>query len=181
MSCLGIYSDAEPGVMNENVGASFGLSVLVVVFFAVALFEPEGGRPSRGNGGQTARASAEPERVEAQPPVPELTPVAEPKAARPGTVASTHRAAPGLARRAVSGSKTAKSQVVATRRVEPRDTKPNAPLGPFTEARPGETLEDVAWRVYGSDRVVDSLRKANRDLVRDEAVPLVAGALIRTP
>ena len=27
--------------MNENVGASFGLSVLIVVFFAVVLYQPE--------------------------------------------------------------------------------------------------------------------------------------------
>ena len=155
--------------MNENVGASFGLSVLVVVFFAVALFEPEGGRPQRTAG----ETSAEPEPVEAHPPVPEPTRIEAPQAARPGPVAMTKRAIPV--------AKKANPPVVAARRVEPKSLAPRAPAGPFTEALSGETLEDVAWRVYGSDRAVESLRKANRDLMRGEDVPLVAGALIRTP
>jgi hypothetical protein len=177
MSCLRVYSDAESGVMNENVGASFGLSVLVVVFFAIALFQPERGRALK----ETASASAKSEPVEAHPPEPELTPIVEPQAARPGPVASTRRLAPGIAKRAATAGKTSKPAVVAARRVESKVVEPRTPTGPFTEVRAGETLEDVAWRVYGSDRAVDSLRKANRDLVRDEAVPLVAGALIRTP
>lgn len=165
--------------MNENVGASFGLSVLVVVFFAVALFEPEAGRAAK----KTAEDSPRRKPVEAQPPTPAPppTPIDMPQPVSPEPVASTRGGASGMAKHVVSVAKRSTPTVVAARGIEPRGAEPRVPAGPFTEARSGETLEDVAWRVYGSDRAVDSLRKANRDLLRDEDVPLVAGALIRTP
>jgi nucleoid-associated protein YgaU len=45
----------------------------------------------------------------------------------------------------------------------------------------GETLEDVAIRVYGSTDQVDLLWRANRDLLPRKNSPLNAGAVLRTP
>jgi hypothetical protein len=177
MSCLGIYSDAEPGAMNENVGATFGLSALVVVFFAIALYQPETGRATK----KYAHASARSELVQPHTPAPALTPTIPPQTIRPGQVASDRRLTPRMAKGPASSATMPRPTIVAARRVEVNDDVPRTAPGPFTEARSGETLEDVARRVYGSGRAADSLRKANRDLVRDDGVPLVAGALIRTP
>jgi nucleoid-associated protein YgaU len=51
----------------------------------------------------------------------------------------------------------------------------------FTEAYEGETLRDVASRVYGSPEEDEALWRLNRDLIgrRDDA--LSAGTLLRTP
>src|SRR4051812_39699741 len=53
--------------MNRHVGASFTLSVLVVVFFAVVLYEPEHARHPRPAAG---KAPAEPKSASATPPSP---------------------------------------------------------------------------------------------------------------
>ena len=45
----------------------------------------------------------------------------------------------------------------------------------------GESLEDVAIRVYGSSDPVDTLWRANRDLLPHRDSPLSAGAVLRTP
>ena len=45
----------------------------------------------------------------------------------------------------------------------------------------GETLEDVSIRVYGSSDQVETLWRANRDLLPHRNSPLNAGAVLRTP
>ncbi len=55
------------------------------------------------------------------------------------------------------------------------------PRSAFTTVQQGETLEDVAIRVYGSSDQVDLLWRANRDLLRQKDSPLHAGAVLRTP
>lgn len=143
--------------MNENVGASFGLSLLVVFFFAVALYQPD-------------KPAAEPR---AKPPVKTATETAV--VAKPIRVAAKTptrtRATPArqVSRRVVEET---------SKRVE---TAPSGPRGAFTSVRDGERLEDVALRVYGEAGSVDKLWKANRDLVDRADQPLKAGMLVRTP
>jgi hypothetical protein len=69
-------------------------------------------------------------------------------------------------------------------RHEPVPRSPNRTAGPrgdFTVVEPGETLADVAERVYGSDRAAESLWKANRDQLASLESPLPKGTLLRTP
>jgi hypothetical protein len=70
-----------------------------------------------------------------------------------------------------------------TDRIARRDvpSRPPEPRGPFTRVRVGESLSDIALRVYGSGNAADSLWKANRDLIDREDTPLREGALLRTP
>ncbi|MFO0910163.1 MAG: hypothetical protein U0794_17770, partial [Isosphaeraceae bacterium] len=56
-----------------------------------------------------------------------------------------------------------------------------APRGAFTVVRPGESLREVARRVYGSEEAAEGLWKANRDLIDEAEGPLTPGALLRTP
>jgi nucleoid-associated protein YgaU len=53
--------------------------------------------------------------------------------------------------------------------------------GPFTEVRSGESLADVARRVYGDPAAVSHLVEANRDQSLDALSPLHPGNPLRTP
>ena len=145
--------------MNENVGASFGLSVLVVLCFAVALYQPD-------------------------PPAEKL-PAAKP-AGRPlksGTVAKKTPAYVVSEPKPSPPSKTLRpvSHHVAKENLKVAETTSPGPGGAFTEARAGERLEDVARRVYGIEGFAERLWKANRDLLDNANDPLRTGMLVRTP
>lgn len=55
------------------------------------------------------------------------------------------------------------------------------PEAPFTLCEPGETLKDVARRVYGSAEMAGPLREVNRDLVARIDEPVKPGLALRTP
>lgn len=60
----------------------------------------------------------------------------------------------------------------------------NRPVGrrsAFTTVEDGETLEDVARRVYGSVDQAELLWRVNRDLLPRRSSPLAAGSVLRTP
>jgi nucleoid-associated protein YgaU len=52
---------------------------------------------------------------------------------------------------------------------------------PFTIVGSGETITDVARRVYGTADDADMLWRANRDVVGEPGAPLAAGTVLRTP
>jgi hypothetical protein len=64
-------------------------------------------------------------------------------------------------------------------------TSPAGPRGAFTEVLEGETLGDVAARVYGADAPggPDALRRANRDILHDPGsdAQIRPGTVLRTP
>jgi hypothetical protein len=64
---------------------------------------------------------------------------------------------------------------------EPGPSAQPEPRSPFTVVRKGETLRDVAVRVYGSADPLDSLWRANRDLLPRQDSPLAPGSVLRTP
>ena len=138
--------------MNENVGASFGLSVLVVLFFAVVLYHPDQPRPAP----VPAPVASAVEPVEAHPPE------SPPQASR----ADADRVA--VVARPVS------------RRVA-RPLTPVEPRGAFTKVREGESLADVARRVYGEGDTLKRLWAANRDLLDNVDAPVDPGSVLRTP
>jgi len=55
------------------------------------------------------------------------------------------------------------------------------PRRAFTVAQAGETIEDVALRVYGTIDEADALWRANRDTLLRRDSPLSVGMLLRTP
>lgn len=52
---------------------------------------------------------------------------------------------------------------------------------PFTVVGSGETMADVARRVYGNADDVESLWRANRDVVSGPGAPLSPGTVLHTP
>lgn len=53
--------------------------------------------------------------------------------------------------------------------------------GAFTKTRRGESLAEVAERVYGTRTAVDSLWRANRDVLIAPDDPIEEGLILRTP
>jgi nucleoid-associated protein YgaU len=179
--------------MNQNVPASFGLSVLTVAFFAVVLYQRDasptpaaevGGRGSgvgdRGSGTPAAPANG----ADAEPAAsPVATPVDAPIRLTPAPTSADPLAFRGPVR---NNSTRVRDDVAGplARPVSRRLANPPAPpepRGAFTQARAGETLDDVAVRVYGTADAARSLWLANRDLLDRADAPLRPGTLLRTP
>ena len=142
--------------MNEHVGASFGLSVLIVLFFTVALYQPDKapGPKAPVVGSKTAE-------------------VAKKTQTEPRAIATRSGPSPKTSAQTVS-------QRVALHSPRLIEASPGPP-GAFTAARAGERLEDVAQRVYGDKGSTVRLWKANRDRLEREDEPLRTGMLVRTP
>ncbi len=143
--------------MNKNVGASFGLSVLIVVFFAVILYQPDSPPPPLAAVAPVEPLEAHPPEAQPTPPRPKV-PTANPATrADPAHVANVARP---ISQRSVPA-------------VEPR--------GAFTTVRDGESLVDVARRVYGREEATKTLWLANRDRLDRVDAPVAKGSILRTP
>ncbi len=196
--------------MNRHVGASFTLSVLFVVFFAVILYQPEHARHSPPNKAPD-RDSADPS---PSAPTTGLTSAPTPGIPLSGTEqpseAGEHERNGGqdaasstvAARRSPTGSNASgdreeppsrravantapvpavcdpptQVQIVSRRRVlEPSRREA------FTHVGEGESLTDVAIRIYGTSDATRTLWLANRDIIDRRDAPLRVGVLLRTP
>ena len=175
--------------MNQKMGASYTLSVLIVL--GITLLLHPGPTASR----QPAKPSPPPTPVASRPeaagqsavgPPPSLVETRDvvPPSARPREVASTPivrsrhatRPVPPTPARLVSASTIA---TLAT--PKPAPLSPPQPRGQFARTRLGETLADVARRVYGPGASVDALWRANRDILAAVDHPVEPGTLLRTP
>jgi hypothetical protein len=191
--------------MNQQAGPSIILSVLIVGFFAVALFprEPARARKPAGHdqsagpvGSRNQPDGPSPARSE---PIAGLAPAAAGKpvlkaaavqddATSLVAVRSTSRI-PGDARPMLrKTSKPAASPVpppgrplrtIAT--LSERPQIPHQPSQAATLVGADETIADVALRVYGTTSQAEALWRANRDALPRRDSPLVPGTLLRTP
>jgi hypothetical protein len=152
---------------DPTIGVSIVLSFLVVAGAGVALHPGNASsRPAepRVTGPAGAAAPAEPASPEPAPAPAIATPQppAAPKiSARPIATAPAPPAIRPVARQA-SG---------ALRR----------PPSAFTTVHEGESLADVALRVYGSEDAAERLWRFNRDQLAGPEEPLRPGMLLRTP
>ncbi|SIN69696.1 hypothetical protein SAMN05444166_0198 [Singulisphaera sp. GP187] len=185
--------------MNQHVGASFTLSVLVVVFFAVILYEPDHARPVSPPG-----STSEPvEATQAPPPTPgvpliESAATAEPPAssittrpleavalieperiAPPKLTTPPSRPRPRVAPPAQPPAASDPPAVIQV--VSRRQSPPPGRHSAFTQVGEGESLTDVALRVYGTSEASTALWRANRDIIAHRETPLNPGLLLRTP
>ena len=213
-----LIEDLNP--MNRNVGASFMLSVLMVSFFAVALYPRDGPPPPCSAKSSVvsseAPGSAPPDppplptpgvplfeatEVAAAEPASKPDPVPEPRdqwraetspRPQPFTVrslqdrseimAGTEESSPGptgadLMTRPSPTTWPVRAQTVSRRRASVLLRHPPA----FTTVGAGESLSDVAIRVYGSPESAEMLWRANRDVIEQRNSSLRAGMLLRTP
>ncbi len=171
--------------MNRNVTASFSLSVFMVVLFAVLLYQPEGPGSSS---------------VQASPNVPADShqPISDPEKSRPRLTPGTPL--PEASTGPTSSDQPSTSPAFREETVEQgvvregsrpspggqaEETKPGLvpalPSSTFTYAMPGESLADIAVRVYGSPDSARKLWMANRDIIDSPDTTPRGGTLLRTP
>jgi nucleoid-associated protein YgaU len=62
-----------------------------------------------------------------------------------------------------------------------RQAVPPGPHSAFTQVGEGESLTDVAVRVYGTSEATSALWRANRDIIARRETPLEVGLVLRTP
>lgn len=190
--------------MNRQVGPSFVLSVLIVCFFAVALFEhaPPGspGSPPQ----KTIREASERSRRSAAPATDQRSPRPEIEARQvsvarrdtsrpsialaPGTVEppAAHASSPPVPAMTASSRPAQEPLRPSGKSVSPtaaygKHDPARESLSPFTVVRKDETIWDVALRIYGTTDGTDALWRANRDAIPRIDSPLAPGMLLRTP
>ncbi len=204
--------------MNRHAGASFALSVLLVCFFGIVLYQPEprdSSPPQRtaSTGSSTPRVQTS--RVTPPPPTPGIPlvetqnddpePPKERKTPRPQSIAQTapnpaplSPLAPTLVhfssnsdrdlspkRKPTPSPKSSQARLSSypngLQTVSTRHSAPPRPRSAFTQVAEGESLTDIALRVYGDSESVHSLWLANRDTLPNQDSPLRSGTLLRTP
>jgi hypothetical protein len=171
------------------------LSVLIVCFFAVALYRPDPPRPPHGRARSTAgdaiarSASTPPQRsTRSSSGQSESTELLQPEfarrevPARPIALASESsippfEPAPAQPPRPRSANSFGSEASKRGQRIEVA----RRPDSAFTTVVANEMLQDVARRVYGSGDFADSLWRANRDTLPRRDYALSTGMVLRTP
>jgi nucleoid-associated protein YgaU len=151
--------------MNQHLGASYTLSVLIVIGFALLMAKSDITVPTRR---EVAPKS--------NPRVKSIERSTEPVA--------QVKAAPKQGQGQIEASivMPASSPVSLARPIS--HVKPATalkPRGEFTTVRPGESLVEVARRVYGTEAHVAKLWHANRDQLPDRSTTPRVGMTLRTP
>jgi nucleoid-associated protein YgaU len=177
--------------MNRQVVPSMILSVFIVCFFSVLLYDREKPRsavePAKGERKREASSKVEPPAAPVPPPSskkPSTSPAvpapeaSSPKGAEPASAVTPEAPAPKAAAATVVSEPAAEPQKTAP---SPPPSAPPEPRGAFTTAKDGESLDDIAVRVYGSADQAESLWRANRDQLPRRNSPIKAGAVLRTP
>lgn len=176
--------------MTRHLGVSAFLSVVIVVFFAVALYQPEGpgALPSAPVSDRTTPESARV--VEPRPaPTADVPPAAvSPERPAVQTRSVSRRSVPSERMRArpeINAPPQTARRPSSSPRFEPvqtrQTTRPPGRRPAFIHADAGETVTDVALRVYGSPDAARALWMANRDILPDRDARLSAGTVLRTP
>jgi hypothetical protein len=175
--------------MYEHAGPACALSGLIVGIFAILLHDnhppptvPKSptrdfiAAPPRVGGS----SNPEPPAAIRRPPPPEIA-TSRPLAERPRVPKPTVK--PRAVRDPESRPQAPIEPPKSPKLNPPPNPKPNPP-GPrpsFAIVGPGESLADVAARVYGSRDAAEALWKANRDQVERLDSPLPRGTLLRVP
>jgi hypothetical protein len=181
--------------MNRQVGPSIVLSVLIVCFFAVALYQRDPPRPSHGRArsgpadaiawsgstpppGPMRASSGQSESAEPPQPVPARREVpARSIALAPDSSTTAFERAPAHSSRPRGVNSVGSEGSKSGERIETA----RQPGAAFTVVLANETLQDVACRVYGSGALADSLWRSNRDALSRRESPLSEGMVLRTP
>lgn len=170
--------------MNHRAVPSIFVSVSIVGFFAVALYPRDGPpRNSRDQGGSLGATGRVGPGVRGDVTKVGAVVGRSREGAKPSPAAATPRReveAPVPAIRAVSGRAERPRPATAgsTAADEPGRRLARAP---FAVAGTGETITDIARRVYGTPDRAEALWRANRDVARGPGSTLAPGTLLHTP
>lgn len=192
-----------PRAMNRQVGPSIALSVFIVCFFAVALFRHD---PTRLSAGRTPKPSvsaaddslrsaradhtSRPANLATSSIIDRATQTnghidLAPELRSGQLAAATSDAPPSFVRTASAPLSHASKQPLTANldsragRSQSRTTR--RPNSAFTVVERNEHIDDVAVRIYGSIDAVETLWRANRDVLPNKDFPLAEGTILRTP
>lgn len=181
--------------MTRQAFPSILLSVAIVCFFTVALYRRDPHPPAIGKTADHPKAKSATDRVAVRTigvmkqrpitstdaPVPARLDSAA-RIRRTGSRAEPRKIASAVNRGAERSSRAIPPSKPRERSaIEPRPSIVKAARPALTVARAGETIADVARRVYGRDVGVEALCRANRDVVRDPKAAIAAGTVLKTP
>jgi nucleoid-associated protein YgaU len=156
--------------MIRRPTATFGLSYLFVAMAALVLRGPSATPEIPRHGVEPGRSEAPTVSTEPGPGVTSL-PMAEDQFALPPPPAKTRRPSPSRSPSVVTPVQWSAHRVAG----------PARPRSPFTRAGAGETVGEVARRVYGDPAYAREIWLANRDSLRSAADRLDSPTLLRTP
>ena len=161
-------------VRDSALGALLSFAIIAVV--AVAFYRPEPAadlaRPSPAPVTTAEPAAIIPAAVTEPPTPPPSVPNVETPLPRSTRVSRSYR---------VPRPTKVEARSQAPAPPKRRSPKPHQPASAFASVEAGETLADVAWRVYGDESAAATLRSANRDQLSGPDATLHAGMLLRTP
>jgi hypothetical protein len=165
--------------MNENAGAACALSVLIVGIFAILLRDKVPTLPAHPPTPSVAssRATTSPGILASPPALPQ--PVPSPAVAQKAPSPQVRRVSVTVRPAEVAVAVIPARPVPPPARAVPKPAK--RPSASFTQVEVGETLADVAARVYGSADAADELWRSNRDQLPRPDSPVRVGMLLRTP
>jgi hypothetical protein len=196
--------------MNRQAAPSIVLSVLIVCFFAVALFQRDPPRAAPDQKQRVVGGAIDGSRS-VQATKPDLSPsrpiasTARSNASSVSIVSSARRLtnnnvfgrdaeAPRVgavltstapSRRPASvrspSSPIASSLTLPNPRTPGKIAVARRPRSAFTVVEADETISDVALRIYGTTEEVESLWQANRESLQSRDSPISSGMLLRTP
>jgi hypothetical protein len=164
--------------MNQHLGATYALSVIVVISSAIAFYRADGAKSapkpsntvSKSQAPQRPRPEVVSRRVAEAAAAPSLRPSSERQAT---AVVATSRTS------SIEAETTVPSSVGTTARQVSRVS--DRPRSGFTRVDDGEGLADVARRLYGSPDMAGALWRVNRDQLPAPTAPLEPGMMLRTP
>ena len=175
--------------MNEHAGPACALSGLIVGIFAVLLHDnsPPPPVPNAPAHARDVPAASPPSGGSPKPEAPSAIPTppaGKAPVAIPAAVALEVQVAVAVAgppRPPEPGPRPRPLDAGAPAGLLKKRPPPPSPRPSFAVVEPGESLADVAARVYGSEGAAEALWKANRDQVERVDSPLARGTLLRTP
>ncbi len=166
----------EPAPVLASESAAVAAAAAGALVPAAAASAPPEPTPPQPTFGVAWPGGHDPVAAVAEPAPPSLAPPAG-----SGTVAAEPVVVPSLV--GVRGA-TPTPEASASPTIGPAAESPpisRVPTTPLTAVHEGETLADVAERVYGSTRATHSLWQVNRDALDSDVQPLQAGMVLRTP
>jgi hypothetical protein len=176
--------------MNRQVGPSIVFSVLIVCFFAVALFQHDPPRSARGRLGQreivkSPRTAAVTDNVERNGSTSSDEPrpprqAADSRRLNPRTGDAPSARVLPVSTRTQGTNESAPIVTAGLKAAAPADSR-REPASAFIVVQANETIRDVALRVYGSSERAAALWRANRDALPVLDSPLSSGMVLRTP
>ena len=176
IDCVGAFP-----AMNQNVTASFGLSLLTLLFFAVLLYQPD--PPRRNSAIKPAAVEPKSSNIETAKSTCDAPSKAKAEARAEPSARPALESEPDVSAKKATAETPPAVVDPAAAPPEKQQASPSAtaPRPAMTRVAEGETFDEFVKRVYGPDGDPIAVWKSNRDILSGPDAPLTPGTMLRTP